>query len=145
MESVDSKFASRRKWKLPLAVLVIGLLVTCAAALYVSSSLHRADESRFQSRLRETEAKIRTRLAIYIAMLRGTNSFCVASYPPTQDSFRAYSQGLNLQQQYPGVQGLGLAIRYTPRELGTLLIHMRTHGSPQFKVWPDNGSPERTA
>src|SRR5436190_255813 len=129
MKPLDlTKLNLRRRRAVPFAVLALGVVVTCAAAVYVSSTLLRADSARFDTIVRETEMRIRTRFVISAAMLRATNSFCRASYPPAGDSFRAYARGLHLQEQYPGAQGLGFAVRYTPSEQATLIFYMRTHG-----------------
>src|SRR4051812_30581473 len=115
MASQSMTMQSSGRRAVPFVILAVALVLAGAATFYVGHNLARSDRVRFDTTVRETEAKIRERIAIYVAMLRGTQSFCVTNFPPTLETFRKYAAGLDLQTQYPGVQGLGFAVRYASK------------------------------
>ena len=64
----------------------------------------------FDFRVRETVEHIEQRMATYKQVLRGARGLFAASVNVERDEFRNYVAMLQLEQRYPGIQGLGYSL-----------------------------------
>src|SRR4051812_21623586 len=128
---------------LPWVVLACTLLSTFAVAYYVWSK----DKLRTDSAARESAQlardRIQSRMDRYVALLRGAAGLVAnrlkdgsAQMPEYRGAFAAYVERLELPDHYPGVQGLGFALRINPDERGGFENAMRRAGETDFHVWP---------
>lgn len=91
-------------------VLVVGLSLTLAAAIWSYSQSDRRDRSRLERRADLVETSINASLATRIVLIRSADAAIRANGYPTQREFRRYVSRLDLGSAYPGLQGLGFAI-----------------------------------
>jgi PAS domain S-box-containing protein len=128
---------SPRARAVPYLVLAVMLLLTAAVAYYVWAATRAQNRLRFENAVQRTEDDVRARLAAYLAMLRaGTGMF--ASHPEvTTDEFETFVRRLDLQRQYPGIQGVGFARRARPGEVAAVVASARARGYEGFRVWPE--------
>src|SRR5262249_19777202 len=49
---------------------------------------------------------------------------------------------LDLAQEYPGIQGIGLSLRVDPAERRSLEAEMRRQAFADFRIWPEGQRPE---
>ncbi|MCA1734144.1 MAG: CHASE domain-containing protein, partial [Acidobacteria bacterium] len=60
----------------------------------------------------------------------------------TRPEFYAYVDRLDLQERYPGIQGIGFTAHVPRENAGQLVERMRGEGFEDFRLWPDTEGPE---
>ena len=72
-------------------------------------------------------------------------SRCCAASPPispprtrsTRFDFARFADGLRIERDYPGIQGVGYAAALEPGGEGALETRIRAEGHDDFSVWPE--------
>jgi signal transduction histidine kinase len=118
------------------------LLIMCLAlttwAWQITKSDVEADvHERFAFRKAEIIGAIHARMAAYEQVLRGALGLLSASGEIARDQWRAYVQTLRIEQNYPGIQGIGYIEWIPPAEKDTYIAHIRAEGFPGFTIRPD--------
>src|SRR6185503_3667867 len=54
------------------------------------------------------------------------------------DQFRAYVKALDLQKNYPGLEGLGVAVRLRPEQKNEAIRKAQAKVLASFHIWPDS-------
>ena len=100
----------------PWIVLVIALALTLGTGLFFWYYARDRDELRFQNAVESAADNIVGRLDVYRAAIRGTAALFAASEDVTTDEFRRYVARLDIQNRFPGIQGIGWSerIAYLP-------------------------------
>jgi len=122
---------------LPYSILVLGLAFTFLISFYFSKLSTAQDQSRFTKSVQEIDDRIRARLQTSIALLRAGTGLFAASESVEKDEFTHFVQQIELQKNYPGIQGIGFSIRLQPEERTALIERMQRDGFPDFKIWPE--------
>jgi PAS domain S-box-containing protein len=130
-----ARWRAEQRW-LPYSVAVIALLVAVVAAYYARTAAEARAQLRFQGQVANTMDRIGRRVAAHGAMLRAGTALFAATGHLTRAEFAAYVERLDLAQEYPGIQGVGLSLRVEPAARGALEADMRREGFPEFKIWP---------
>ncbi|MCA1632966.1 MAG: CHASE domain-containing protein [Acidobacteria bacterium] len=130
-----------RLW-VPYLVLAVALLVTASAAFYVSATTEARDRLRFESAVQRTQDDIERRLDAHVALLRAGAGLFAADGEVTREQFRAFVARLELQQHYPGAQGVGFSTRLTPAGREALVAEMRRQGFADFALRPEGEREE---
>ncbi|MDQ3557260.1 MAG: CHASE domain-containing protein [Gemmatimonadota bacterium] len=129
-----------RSWT-PWLILAASLLLTAAAAAFVHLNAEARDQARFENAVRATEDRVAARLDAYVALLRGGSGLFAASGEVTRSEFREYVARLGVEEQYPGVQGIGFSLRIPAAERDSLVAAVRAE-RPDFAIQPANPRPE---
>jgi signal transduction histidine kinase len=120
----------------PWVVLAVFLVLTAGATLYVSRMADLAVRSRFDNAAQATRDAIQGRVETYVNVVMAADSLFAAEQTVTQDEFRNYVHSLDVQRRYPGMQGIGLIVRFPKDRLQDVVDTMRAEGYPKFRVWP---------
>jgi signal transduction histidine kinase len=91
----------------PWVVLAVSLLLTLAGTLAVDAAARGRDRLRFENAVQAAGDRVTGRLEVYLATLRGGAALFAASDSVTEEEFRAYTERLEVQRRFPGVQGIG--------------------------------------
>ncbi|HYE03228.1 MAG TPA: CHASE domain-containing protein [Phycisphaerales bacterium] len=126
---------ARRLW-VPWAILAGSTLTAALAALLVHRAAVLKDRVRFTAAVERAEHRLTDRLERYVALLRGGAGLLSARPDVTAAEFAAYVNHLNLAELYPGIQGIGWAVRTEPGELEALEQRGRAEVTPDFAVRP---------
>jgi diguanylate cyclase (GGDEF)-like protein/PAS domain S-box-containing protein len=130
---------------LPWLALALGL----AATAWVWSALKAqvADESRarFQYRASQITDALHTRLQAYRLVLQGGAALFAASSAVSRAEWHAYVDALDLEVNYPGIQGIGYALHIPAGQRDRVIATMRADGLPGFTVWPEAERADYTA
>ncbi|HKO54466.1 MAG TPA: CHASE domain-containing protein [Thermoanaerobaculia bacterium] len=129
----------------PWVVLAVFLALTATATAYVSRMAELAVRNRFDNAAQSARGAIQGRVETYVNVLLAANSLFAAEQTVTQDEFRDYVANLDVQRRYPGMQGIGLALRFSKDRLEEVSSTMRSEGYPEFRVWPERPRDEYTA
>src|SRR5688500_10847266 len=120
--------APRPRPHVPLLVLFGSLLLTAATTYQVNRSARAADRMRHEAEVNTAIADIRDRIAQrreeYVAILHGAAGMFPVNRRVELPVFRRYGRRLNLEKAYPGVLGIGVALRAGPQDLDTVRKRM---------------------
>ncbi|NJR19275.1 MAG: response regulator [Calothrix sp. CSU_2_0] len=132
---------TRRGW-LPYAILLGTLLLTGLFSYYAAIASRTKDSLRFQNEVERTESDIKNRLQTYIVLLQGTSGLFATNQQITKQDFHSYIKHLQLQEKYPGIQGIGFSTRITSTDVQSLVAYMRSQGVTNFTVHPNTPRSE---
>jgi signal transduction histidine kinase/ActR/RegA family two-component response regulator len=127
----------RRSVPYVLFVLAYGLSI--AASWYMSSSAAVAAESRarteFIADAQQTRRQIQAGLNTYFEVVRAGAVLLSADNEINGSEFRRFVNGLQLNERYPGLEGIGFAQCVTRPRLRPLLRSLDLDGN-RIEVWP---------
>ena len=126
-----------RTWRQDWIVLVVGLTVTVAATLYMNQTVEKVTEEAFSSRCNEIQKSIVARLYDHARILRSGAAFFNASEKVTREQWRIYSSLQKLEQQLPGIQGIGFSLLIPREELARHMRKIRSEGFPEYTIKPE--------
>lgn len=95
-----------------------------------------AERGAFTLETREMALRINERVKAYRQVLRGARALILASSVVTREEWRDYVVGLRLDADYPGIQGVGMAVPIAPQDLARHEQQIRTEGFPDYRVTP---------
>ena len=121
----------------PWAVLLIFLLITALATVYVWESSRMEEQTRFETEVQTALDNIRYRIETYVNVLRAASGLFAADEDVTRDQFRAYVRALQIPARHPGIQGIGISLRVKPELLEEVIADLRLNDFSNFKIWPD--------
>ena len=133
-----------RGWWAEILALVVSLSVTLWAWQLAKTSAEQEARAHFDFRVNEIRMTIRTRMAAYEQILRGAAGLFAASGDVSRQGWHAYVEMLRLQQNYPGILGLGFAEHVRAGEKEAYLRRIRGDGLPGYTVWPTGARDEYT-
>lgn len=128
-------------WLLAGLVLLAALSVTWALYEAARSETVETHRTEFQSRARDLAQRLEQRMGTYEQVLRGAQGLYFASQQVSRWEFADYIRSLRLEENYPGVLGIGVA-DLVPATM--LLAHekqIQTEGFPDYHVWPVGDRP----
>ncbi|XLZ68061.1 CHASE domain-containing protein [Massilia sp. SR12] len=121
-----------------LAGLVATVCLTATATLWWGA---RGDAARdanadFDYRARELVNQVAVRMQAYVQVLYGVQGLFASSDFVAREEFRTYIERLELNQNFPGMQGVGF-MRYVPgSQLEAHIATVRAEGFPDYLVAP---------
>ena len=136
MEETEKRLSSRRRFVLPVFVLVCGLAATALATYLVKENLAYRDRELLKDARNRIERTIQSRMEAYVGLLRGGAGLFAANQFVTLEAFRRFHQRLEIDKRYPGLQGFGYSVHFPPEKLAELEQSMQRQGLTNFKVWP---------
>ena len=126
----------------PWAVLLIFLLITALATVYVWESSRLEEQTRFDTEVQTALDNIRYRIETYVNVLRAASGLFAADEDVTRDQFRAYVRSLQIPARHPGIQGIGIAVRVKPELKDEVTNDLRLNDFPNFRIWPEDPRAE---
>lgn len=121
----------------PLAVLVVCLLVTVLLWDIMQKSARKELQNEFDDHAKLVQSNLKRRLDNYRDVLRGTAGLFEASGSVTRNEFRAYVESMQLEQVYPGIQGVGYSLLIPASAKSRRIGDLRKQGFPQFSIRPE--------
>jgi signal transduction histidine kinase/CHASE1-domain containing sensor protein/CheY-like chemotaxis protein len=129
----------------PWAALSGSLALTVAVAAFVFVNGRTRERARFVLAVHANVERIQARVEVYLAMLRGCAALLAAQPDLHPREFHRYAERIDLEDRYPGVQGVGFARRLKKDEIASVEADLRRRGFEGLRIWPDSSSEERTA
>ncbi len=128
-----------------IGVLAAGFLTTVLAASRIKAEIEAAAQREFAFACNEVRLNITDRLASCAQILHSGAAFLETSAAVSRETWRAYIQHLQLEQQLPGIQGVGFAL-WVPREqLARHVQSVRAEGFPDYSVRPAGAREQYSA
>src|SRR5947207_8429458 len=126
-----------RRVLLPYLILLVGLCFTLIVYYYFSKLTYEQDQSLYQKSVQELKDRIRLKIDRSVALLRAGTGLFAASDPVEVGEFDRFVEQFDLQTNYPGTQGIGFALSFSPEEHDAVIKRMRAQGISGFQVWPE--------
>ncbi|MGZ8778556.1 MAG: CHASE domain-containing protein [Thermoanaerobaculia bacterium] len=127
---------------LPWYVFSVFVVLTLLATSYVWQTTRDADRARFDNAVQATRDAITARLDLYVNVLTATRGLMASDPALPRHDLRDYIRSHDIQQRYPGIQGIGLSLRLPFEHVQQLEEEMRRDGFRDFRVWPSDPRPE---
>jgi signal transduction histidine kinase/CHASE1-domain containing sensor protein len=129
--------------RLPLGVLMVGVVVAGAAFVIERRDARHLDDVRFGQLVQTASDRVQQRMAIYANGLRAGASMYQASERVTRKEWHDFEAALALIERYPGISGLAVAVPVQPDHLQEFLVWERFDGAPdmQLKTFPGVQNP----
>ena len=126
----------------PYLILLIGLCFTAIVYYYFSKLKVEQDRTNFDRMVQEIQDQVRLRTETSITLLRSGTGLFAASDSVEGREFERFVEQIELGKNFPGVQGVGFARRFTAAEKAGVVADMKRQGVSDFDIWPD--SPPRS-
>lgn len=124
-----------REW-FAFFILLLGVVSTLLFAVYANRAAMSKEEIQFTNFVQRTQETVANELDTYVALLRSGSGLLESNEDTTAEEFRTFVERLDLRERYPGVQGLGYALRLEPSEVGDFEEAARTT-IPEYQITPD--------
>jgi len=120
-------------------------MLTVAATYGVLRSNRARDELSFETAASETRQLIASRINTYIELLRAGAALFGSSNEVTADEFASFVGRLRVRERYPGIQGVGFAVRVTREEVADPGRRLSKLVIEERRVWPPGLRDEYTS
>jgi diguanylate cyclase (GGDEF)-like protein len=121
---------------LPLSVLLGSLFATYELWKGARFNTEQALQTTFNFRVHEYNRRIEQRMLAYEQVLRGARGLFEASGSVSRAEFRAYVNTLTLDENYPGIEGIGFAALVPPAQKRQHIAAVRAEGFPHYDIKP---------
>ncbi len=117
----------------------LAALLTATALIGFREISVARDQARFENAADAVQDAIVARINAYESiLLSGRSLFISHGGEPDLATFRAFVRSLELEQRYPGIQGIGFSRRLRPTEIPAVVAEVEGQGQIPFRVWPDD-------
>jgi PAS domain S-box-containing protein len=120
-----------------LGLLAFGLTLTVSGSLYVKSEAELTAEREFDFISNEIQINIADRLASSAQVLYSGAALFDSSETVTREEWRIFTEQLRLEQQLPGIQGVGFSLLIPPKQLDQHIQKTREEGFPEYSIRPE--------
>ncbi len=128
----------RNRVLLPYLILLLGFCFTLVVYYYFNKLTYEQDRIRFNSSVQEIQDQVRLRIATSTALLRAATGLFAASDFVDAHEFESFVTEIELEKNYPGVEGIGYSARFTPQNKAQVVAGMHRQGFREFRIWPDD-------
>jgi CHASE1-domain containing sensor protein len=126
-------------------ILALSFVVTALAWSISDSAIRTKASERFEFQTADIASAIERRLIAYATALRGGVGLFEAAGQVTRAQWHAYVEALRLQENFPGIQGLGFSLMIAPAELDAHIAGIRAEGFPDYSVRPEEPRDQYSA
>lgn len=123
---------------LPLLVLILALGTTYFMWRFATFSVNRQARTKFEAESNIIKNLVLDRMEIYSNALQGGVGLFESSDEVDRSEWQRYVEAINVQKNYPGVQGFGFAKVLQPDEVAEFEAEVQAEGFPDFAVFPDD-------
>ncbi len=111
-------------------ILLLGILITLVLSLYLRHKDRKQFLLQFEHETEQAMRRIQYRMERYESALIQARAFFHSSVIVSADEFHEYFQETQLMERFPGIQGMGLAIKVPKDKL------------KHYQVWPQGNRSE---
>ncbi|OGH63286.1 MAG: hypothetical protein A3G34_15660 [Candidatus Lindowbacteria bacterium RIFCSPLOWO2_12_FULL_62_27] len=119
-----------------VVILLLDVIGTIVAWNFTQEQELQLARDRFDAHVERTNLAIRKRLLDHELVLRGGVGHFRGSHTVDRDEWRDYVTTLKLEENFPGIQGVGYAKWIRPEEKDSFVAKIRAEGYPNFHIWP---------
>lgn len=119
-----------------LVVLAVTTVLTAMTSFGVWFYFQSRLEARLDAEMHEVSQAITDRLGTYAQTLRGVRAHMYAEQRVNRTEFATYTSQLQLERNYPGLEGIGFALSVSRAGLADLKGELAKNDAQRFSVWP---------
>ena len=139
----EKRAARRPVWLKPLLLPVLVLLISLGSTYGLwqgaQKNVEQSLQASFDFRVREVSASIEQRMKSYEQILRGVGGLFGHDEDLDRDGFRYYTGRLRLQENFPGIQGMGFSLIVPAAQKEKHIATLRKEGFARYRIEPDGG------
>jgi PAS domain S-box-containing protein len=128
---------SPRPELLAATVLAVAVAITVWFWKGAQATLDRELKVYFEFRVRDAESRVTQRMLAYEQVLLGGAGLFAATEHVDRRVFRDYAAALRLEENYPGIQGIGFSLVMRPASKAQHMAAVRREGFPQYAIRPE--------
>ncbi len=125
---------ARSTWRWPVAVLLLGLLLTVLSSFSVHQSHEELARNKFTNLSKLLMLEAERRLTLPVFALKGARAVFDTGIHMRQNEFQAYVASRDLLHEFPGISGLGVISRIARSDVGRFTAATQFEGIDNFKV-----------
>ncbi|MDP2205995.1 MAG: CHASE domain-containing protein [Alphaproteobacteria bacterium] len=125
-----------------LLALFISIIITFAAWKGMVESIFEKNRASFVSLADELEKALLYRIDSYEKSLLGGAGFLAGSEDVSRDEWRRYSEWVDIEKNYPGMNGIGYIMPVAKKNLEKYIRAQRAEGLADFDVHSDKDADE---
>ncbi|AHM58879.1 multi-sensor signal transduction histidine kinase [Flammeovirgaceae bacterium 311] len=125
------------------AFILLGVTVFIFLDTY--NKVKERNELLFELRADNVSAAVEKRMNDYIQVLKSAQALFVVSDTVTLEEWAEFVKVLNVEENYPGVLGIGYAVVIAPDQVAALEERVQSAGFPEYKLWPDSARSNYTS
>ncbi len=125
-----------RLYFIPVISFLIIYFLVIYSYIQVKEKTKQQKTEYFESRSYLVKTAIYNRILDYIQILKGGKAFIESSDSITRKEWKRYISSLDVDQNYPGIQGIGYTIFIKPDELQKHVKEVRASGFPSYSITP---------
>ncbi len=129
------KYFSKNDWK-ALLVLILGLAITVILTLYTHDFVEKQAQEDFLSVSNEIKLQIDARLQAHVLILRAGTALFAVSDTVTRAEWREFIERSQIEETYPGIQGVGFSVVVPKNRLQEHIQKIREEGFPDYTIYP---------
>ena len=129
----------------PAGVLVVWLGLSLAAWYWFDASLRARTTATYEARTEELSSRIVQRMRDHEQVLRGAAGLFAVRETVSRADWRHYVSALRLEENHPGILGVGFSRWLTPAEKEGHSWEVRAEGFPEYKIRPEGERPSYTS
>lgn len=124
---------------LAVTLIITVMVIAAVSSLWIFLKTNERDnlEHHFFADIAQVRIKIAERILAYGQILKGGRGLFQVYENVTRDEWHNYVSGLNLNNNYPGIQGVGYAALLHPSELKIHEKKIRKEGFDDYRIWPE--------
>jgi PAS domain S-box-containing protein len=134
-QNMSPKILFTKKWQ-SFAILIIGIVLTLAAAIYTKKDSETVAKHEFALVCNEIKTKITTRLYTHAQLLRSGSALFAASDEVTRKVWKLFVENSRLNKNIPGIQGVGFSVIIKKELLQQHIQQINNEGFPDYTVRP---------
>ena len=131
------KTAAKYSHTVAWIMVILSFLMTIMFWRVVREESYQNASVRFDFRVNEIVTSIKKRLLAYEQVLLGGSGLFAASKYVDRTEWKSYVEKLNIEQNYPGILGIGFSRVLLPSEKDKYIKSVRKDGFPNFWIWPE--------
>lgn len=125
-----------RQYFIPVISFLIIYFLVIYSYLQVREKTNQQRSENFESRSYLVKTAIYNRILDYIQILKGGKAFIESSDSITRNEWKRYISSLDVDQNYPGIQGIGYTMFIKPEDLQKHINKIRASGFPSYTITP---------
>lgn len=119
-----------------MGIFLVGILITLNQYRLAVSSAESKIESRFQITFHDKTDAVTAEITAYEQMLLATQGLFESSEAVSRQEFRIFFERLKIQENYPGILGLGYVPVMTAGQKNQHEQSVRASGFPDYAIYP---------
>ncbi len=131
------KAAAKYSYSIAWIMVILSLCMTIMFWRMVREESYQNASVRFDFQVQEIVTSIKKRLVAYEQVLLGGSGLFAASNEVTRYEWKTYVEKLNIEQNYPGILGIGYSKVILPANKDKFIESVRKKGYKNFWIWPE--------